>query len=258
MKKPLVRWTCGSVCRNSGRRRVAELRPLLDRLDLEAGRVDDGLGLVRVDRADRVDDRAARPHALGGRPQQLELELGQRLRAPAQVGPRSEDAEPRARRVDERAVEAGQLGRQRASVRVDDADVRRRRAGGRSPRARAPGPRSPRPRRPRRRASSPSRPARRRGRARARRGCEPTQSPASCEPRLCGQISPLRERLLVDALDLATRPGRPSSAPVRGLAADESDDGRGRLVLRAHQRERAPPRRGRAARRPRSSPGRSA
>ena len=125
MKKPLVPWTCGSVCRNSGRVRMAELRPLLDRLDREPGGVDHRLGLVGVDRADGVDDRAAGPHALGGGAQQLELELGQRLRAPAQVGPRREHAEPRARRVDERAVEAGQLGRQRAPVGAGRPDVRR-------------------------------------------------------------------------------------------------------------------------------------
>ena len=106
MKKPLVRWTCGSVSRNSGRRRMPELRPALDRLDLEPRRVDDGLGLVRVERADGVDDRAAGADALGRRPQQLELELRQRVRAPAQVGARGEDAEAGAGRVDERAVEA--------------------------------------------------------------------------------------------------------------------------------------------------------
>ena len=48
MKKPLVPWTCGSVCRNSGRARMAELRPRLGErgVDLEAGGVDDRLGLV--------------------------------------------------------------------------------------------------------------------------------------------------------------------------------------------------------------------
>ena len=67
MKKPLVPWTCGSVCRNSGRlgcRNCAQ--PSIGstaRPDASTTR----LGLVCVDRADRVDDRAAGPHALGGR-----------------------------------------------------------------------------------------------------------------------------------------------------------------------------------------------
>ena len=109
MKKPLVPWTCGSVSRNSGRARMAELAATRRRarVGLEAARLDDGLVLVGVDRADRVDDRPAGPDALGRGAQQRELQLGQRLRAPAQVGPAREHAEPRARRVDERAVEAG-------------------------------------------------------------------------------------------------------------------------------------------------------
>ena len=126
-KKPAVPWTCGSVCRNSGRRgwRNCGHSSARRRVDLEPGRVDDGLRLVGVDRADRVDDRPARPHALGRGAQQLELELGQRLGAPAQVRPPVQDAEPRARCVDERAVEADQLGRKRAAVGDDDAHVRR-------------------------------------------------------------------------------------------------------------------------------------
>ncbi len=84
-KKPAVPWTCGSVCRNSGRPRVSELRPLVGeaRVDLEPGRVDDGLRLVGVDRAHRVDDRPAGSHALGRCAEELELELRKRLGAPA-------------------------------------------------------------------------------------------------------------------------------------------------------------------------------
>ena len=103
---------------------MAELRPFLDRIDREAGGVDHRLGLVGVDRADRVDDRAAGPSALGRRAEEVELKLGERRRAPAQVGPRSEDSQARARRVDEGPVEAGQLRRQREPVGVDDAHVR--------------------------------------------------------------------------------------------------------------------------------------
>ncbi len=66
--------------------RMAEGRPLVgERQDLEAARVDDLLVLGCVDRADRVDDRAARPEALGRGADERELQLGERARAPAQV-----------------------------------------------------------------------------------------------------------------------------------------------------------------------------
>ena len=96
-----------SSSRNSGRfgwRKAGHSAPRSS--TSRPGRVDDRLVLVGVQRADRVDDRPARPHALGGRAQQRELELRQRLRAPAQVGPAGEHAEAGAGRVDERAVEA--------------------------------------------------------------------------------------------------------------------------------------------------------
>ena len=48
---------------------------------------------------------------------------GSGSRAPAQVGPAGEHAEARAGRVDEHAVEAGQLRRQLRRVRVHDRDV---------------------------------------------------------------------------------------------------------------------------------------
>ena len=79
--------------------------------------------LVGVHRADRVDDRPARLHALRSRPQELELKLGQRARAPAEVGSPCEDAEPRARRIDERAVEPALV--ELAQVAGHDPHVRR-------------------------------------------------------------------------------------------------------------------------------------
>ncbi len=64
------------------------LRPLLSQgLDLEPALLDDLLVLGRGDRADRVRDGAAGPYALGRDAQQVELELGQRLGPPAEVGP---------------------------------------------------------------------------------------------------------------------------------------------------------------------------
>src|SRR5262249_60377400 len=67
--------------------RVRERRPLVaERLRLEAGRVDDRLVLVRVQRADGVDNRAAGAGALGSGPEQLELEPRQGGRVPAEVG----------------------------------------------------------------------------------------------------------------------------------------------------------------------------
>src|SRR5579862_9463312 len=103
--------------------RVRVLRPLVaERLDGEPRRVDDGTVLVRVERADGVDDRSARNHTLRRGPEQLELKLGQRLRAPAQIGPAGEHAETGARRVDERAVEPPLV--ERTDVGLDDADVR--------------------------------------------------------------------------------------------------------------------------------------
>ena len=107
-----------------GPARMPELRPFVaERQDAQAARLDDRLVLVRVHGTDGVDDRAARADALRGRAQQRELELRQRARAPAQVGPLREHAGPRARRVDERPVEAGELGRQLGAVRLDDRHV---------------------------------------------------------------------------------------------------------------------------------------
>src|SRR4029453_11028013 len=75
------------------------------------------------DRADGVGDRALRLDPLGGDAEEVALKLRERLRAPAQIRPRGEDAEPRARSVDQNAVEAGQLGRQLSCVGVYHGDV---------------------------------------------------------------------------------------------------------------------------------------
>src|SRR5437763_4989551 len=114
------------------RQREEELRPgrmyerwplIVKRQDGEPARVDDGLALVGVERADGVNDRAAGPHSFGGGAEERELELGKRRRAPAEVGPLGEDAEARARGVDESAVEADELRRKGCSVRLYDRDV---------------------------------------------------------------------------------------------------------------------------------------
>ena len=125
MKKPLVPWTWGSVSRNSGRRGCAYCgHSSVSGSDFEPARIHDPLVLVGVDRADRVDDRAAGRNALGGGAEQRELQLGQRLRAPPQVGPLRHDAEAGARGVDERTVEAVEPRWQLRAVGLDDGDVR--------------------------------------------------------------------------------------------------------------------------------------
>src|SRR6266540_1415224 len=66
---------------------MAELGPRLaeGRVRLETRRVHEILVLGRIDRADRVKERAAGLHALCRRMQESELQLGERLGAPAQV-----------------------------------------------------------------------------------------------------------------------------------------------------------------------------
>src|SRR5205823_12286176 len=77
-----------------GTARMDALRPFLsERNNAQPAGLDHRLVLVRVHRADGVEDRPARPDALGRRTEELELELGQRPRAPAQVRPRGEHAE---------------------------------------------------------------------------------------------------------------------------------------------------------------------
>ena len=99
------------------------LRPLIgERQHLEPGGVDDRLVLVRVHGADGVDDRPAGLRPLGRGLEQLELELRQGPRPPAEVGPPREHAEPGARRVDERSVEAALV--ELAHIGGNDPDVR--------------------------------------------------------------------------------------------------------------------------------------
>ena len=63
--------------------RVDELRPFVaERHDVEAARLDHRLVLVRVDRADGVDDRPSGADALSSRAKKRELQLRQRLRVP--------------------------------------------------------------------------------------------------------------------------------------------------------------------------------
>ena len=210
-KKPLVRWSSGNVCRNSGRAGCLELRPVLDRLDGQAGGVDDRFGLVRVDRADRVDDRPPGRTRLGRRLQELELELGERLGAPAQVGRAARTPRPGARRVDERAVEARQLGgRWRPSAWTTRTwPAPRRRTFSSSSRART--------RSPRRRTTSPASivalppGAAQRSSVRSP-GRESTTRPTSCEARLCGQISP-RSRAFASTRSTSYAPGMSVSDP---------------------------------------------
>ena len=91
---------------------MPELRPLVaEWLDAQAGRVDDALRLFGIDRADGVEDRAARLDACGRDPQQLLLQVRKRLSAPAQVWTRGEDTESGARRVDQYPLESRQLRR---------------------------------------------------------------------------------------------------------------------------------------------------
>ena len=250
MKNPAVPWTCGSVCRNSGRRRVPELRPLVGeaRVDLEPRSVDDRLRLVCVDRADRVHDRASRSNALCRCLQQLELELGERLGAPAKVGATIEDAEPGARSVDERAVESRELGGKRAAVRDDDTDVRRAEAARRLVQLARAGFVDLDRRdvaRQHRRLPSWRRAQVERALAVLRADDEPDQL-GRCALR---PDPALGERGLVDPVDVP-RAGNVGVGRAGDLAAHETDDGLPRLVERAHELESvdraevAPPRLG--------------
>ena len=233
---------------------VAESGPRLSErgVDLEArglhGGVDDCLGLVPVDRADGVGDRAARAHPGCCGEQELELELGQRLGTPAQVGPRREHAEPRAGRVDESAVEPVQVVRQVASVGADDARAR-----------------GTEPAQVLRELAGPAlvhldryHVARQHGRLATGCGTEVEHPLPRFRPDREGRElgagalrpdAPLRDRVLVDVLDV------PGTGDVRvrlacDLTADDPHHGGGRAVLGLHQCARlagaevAPPRLG--------------
>ena len=195
-KNPLVPCTCGSVCRNSGRRgwRNAATRPRVRRRSPARPPrrgVDDGLRLVGVDRADGVDDRAARPHAR--RPRRAGARAGARAAAPrasaGRAARRAHRAPSRARRRARGRSRSAPAGASRPSAwttrdvgRPEPPDVLLE-----LPRARLV---RPRPRRPRRRASSPCRPGAAQRSSTRSPARAPTASPASCEPALCGQMRP--------------------------------------------------------------------
>ena len=213
-------------------------------------RVDDRLVLVGVDRADGVDDRPARPHALGGRAEERELELRQRLRAPAQVGALREHAEARARGVDERPVEAGQLGRQRRRVGVDDRTFVAPAGEGSRELARrfcvAARRRSPSPR-----SSSSCRRARRRGRARARPPASRPRARRAASRGSAARSGPRRRRARRPASTRyapGTSVGSPASSPrTRRTTASGGSFSRASAQARrppeiAHQTSRRPSR----------------
>src|SRR5437868_14529952 len=87
-----------------------------ERLDVEAAGGDDRLVLVPIDGANGVDQRSAAAEAFRGAAYERQLEVGKRLRTPAEVRPLREHAEAGARGVHERAVEVGELRRQSRAV----------------------------------------------------------------------------------------------------------------------------------------------
>ena len=124
-KKPDVRWTCGSVRRNSGRRgwrkpgqsapRSSNGRP--------TSSTTASFSASWIVQTAYVTLPPGRTRSRGDR-EQRPLQIGQRGRAPTQVGPRGEHAQSGARRVDEHAVEPRVLGGKLERVGVDDRDVR--------------------------------------------------------------------------------------------------------------------------------------
>ena len=258
MKNPLVPWTCGSVSRNSGRDGCAKAgHSSPSGRTAQAARVDDRLALVRVQGADRVEDRAAGAHALGGGAEERELEVWQR--ASRASGGR---AAGRGRRAPSTARPRG-LGRSRrapAAVAVPSASttVTSERPilarFSRSSRARA-GSISTAVTSPR---SCPVLPPGAAQRSSTRSpSCEPTQRPASCEPRLWGQILPLCHQPLDHALD-AVRAGdvgllRSDRRLRRARAGRPSRAARSsRASARARRPPRAPGRRPRGSSRDRT------
>ncbi len=173
----------------------------------------------------------------GGRAEELELKLGKRRRAPAQVGPRSQDAQARAWRVDQGPVEAAQIGWQLTAVGVDDAHVRCAEPPDVLLELTCPG-----------LVHLDGHDLAREHRCLpAGRGAEIEHSlsllRADAEP--CQLRAPalrpdpaLGERLLVDAVD-HVGVWNVRFGPVRGLSPDVSDNDGWRLVLGPHQSERA-------------------
>ncbi len=196
-----------------GSPRMSEPRPLVRErgVDLEPRRVDDRLGLLGVDRAHRVDDRPSLAHALRCSAEQLELELGERLGSPAQVGSLVEHSEARARSIDERAVEVAELGRKVSGRQRRRPERWFYRADVWPPRARVLALRSARPQPHRRAASSPCLPARRRDRGCARpRANRPRERRAAT--RRSAARSGLRPALARPRGRRATLPERPDRA----------------------------------------------
>src|SRR6266511_977409 len=103
---------------------MAEVRPLVaERDDVEPGSVDDVLVLGSRDRADGVDDRPAGTDTFRRGVKQVELELREGPRTPAEVRSSGKDAEAGTRRVHQRPVEARELGRQPRGVGPNDRHV---------------------------------------------------------------------------------------------------------------------------------------
>ena len=233
MKKPDVPWRCGVVSRNSGPLRVGELRPLLaERLGLEARGVDDGFVLVGVQRADRVDDRAAGARPLGGGAGAARAAArgaasrasagrggGRGRRAPSTARRRARGRSPHSSSSRTSALTT------RTFVRAEAADVRlelARAAGVQLDRGDL--------------AAQHRRLAAGRG-ARiedALAVLRADASAASCEPRLCGQMRPVAAAVELAALDA---PGAGHVGRLADGRADRTTSSAG-LVLRAHQRER--------------------
>ena len=247
-EEPLVRCTCGSVSRNSGRRGCAKRgHSSPSGSTSRPGRVDDLLVLGRVDRADRVDDRPAGPDALAAARSSASWSSGsgsarQRRSGRRASTPRPEQGASTSARSNPRAP-AGARARPPRRPRRSS-----RRAARRSPRSSRARPAlistattSPA-------SASPCRRARRRGRAsarprasrRRRRRAGSRRSAARPAPRRAPPRRPARR---------AARPGRPDRLRPSTSPRDEPDDESRRLVLRPHQRERvlaaelAPPRR---------------
>ena len=154
---------------------------------------------------------------------------------PAQVGARGEDAEPRAGRVDERAVEVLQLRRQSGRVGLDDVHVRRAQQRGvvaqltGAPRVQLDGRHLAREHRRlpsgrRARVEDPLPLAR------------PDDESRELRPAALRPNAAFLERPVVDPVD-AVRAGHIGRL-ARRVAPHQPDHGFGRLVLRAHQCER--------------------
>ena len=220
--------------------RVAELRPLVaERLDREAGRVDDRLVLVGVQRADRVDDRAA--GARRARPRPGAARAGARAAARARQrrsGRAASTPSPeQGASTSARSKPSSSGGRSSPSASTTR-DVRRRwrRRTFSSQLARPPG-----------MHLDGGHLARELRRLPARRGAQVEHALALA--RADGERRELRAAALRPDRGppraparrpgrRARRPGSPRPARPRSRRATSAHDRLGRLVLRPHQRER--------------------